>query len=385
MSGRAGLAPGSRLLARVTQVPLVALALAGVLAGCASDKPKPASLQDLTPKIAGRQAWQMQIEPASFPLVPLVREGKVFLASDSGAVQAVDIITGRTAWEARVGAKLAAGVGTDGRYAAVVTQDNELVVLDQGKVAWRARLPARTMTPPLVAGERIFVMTVNRVVHAFDAAAGHRLWTFERPGDSLTLGQPGVLAAFKDTLLTGQGPRLTGLDPRRGTVRWEVPLATPRGTNEVERLADLVGPAVRVGNLVCARAFQASVGCADADRGTLAWTRNTGGWQPAGGDDQVVVAADGSDRLTGWKLLSGELLWTTELLLNRQLSGVAVAGKVAVVGDSQGFVHFLDKTSGEPLLRLPTDGSAITGVPVLAGTTLIVVTRKGGVFAFRPE
>lgn len=385
MSGRAGLAPGSRLLARVTQVPLVALALAGVLAGCASDKPKPASLQDLTPKIAGRQAWQMQIEPASFPLVPLVREGKVFLASDSGAVQAVDIITGRTAWEARVGAKLAAGVGTDGRYAAVVTQDNELVVLDQGKVAWRARLPARTMTPPLVAGERIFVMTVNRVVHAFDAAAGHRLWTFERPGDSLTLGQPGVLAAFKDTLLTGQGPRLTGLDPRRGTVRWEVPLATPRGTNEVERLADLVGPAVRVGNLVCARAFQASVGCADADRGTLAWTRNIGGWQPAGGDDQVVVAADGSDRLTGWKLLSGELLWTTELLLNRQLSGVAVAGKVAVVGDSQGFVHFLDKTSGEPLLRLPTDGSAITGVPVLAGTTLIVVTRKGGVFAFRPE
>lgn len=365
--------------------PAVAVVMTLLLAACASDKPKPAALQDLTPRIAGRQAWQLQLEPVSFDMVPVVRDGKVVVAGDTGIVTAVDVLSGRPAWEVRLGTRLSAGVGSDGRYSAVVTRDNELVALEEGRVAWRTRLPARTVTPPLVAGERIFVMSVNRVVHAFDAAGGQRLWTFDRPGDSLTLGQPGVLSAFKNTLLVGQGPRLTGLDPLRGTVRWEVPLATPRGTNEVERLADLVGPATRVGNLVCARAFQASVACADADRGTLAWTRNTGGWQPPGGDDQVVVGADASDRLTAWKLLSGELVWTSELLLNRRLAGVAVAGRVAVAGDSEGYVHFLDKLTGEPLLRLPTDGSAVAAVPALAGTTLIVVTRKGGVYAFRPE
>jgi outer membrane protein assembly factor BamB len=127
------------------------------------------------------------------------------------------------------------------------------------------------------------------------------------------------------------------------------------------------------------------VGCADADRGTTVWTRNLGGWQPVGGDDQVLVAADASDRIAAWRLLNGESMWSSERLLHRQLGGVAVAGRVAVAGDAQGLVHFLDKLTGELLLRLPTDGSAVVGAPTLAGTTLVVVTRAGGVFGFRPD
>lgn len=361
------------------------LAVAAVVAACSTDRPKPTPLQDFTPKIAGRQVWRAQLDRVSFSLTPAVREGRIYVAGDGGTVRAIDALSGQTAWEVNIGARIAAGVGSDGRRAAVVTRDNELVVLEEGRVRWRARLPARAMTAPLVAGERVFAVTVNRVVHAFDAEGGQRLWTFDRPGDALTLGQPGVLAAFRDTLLVGQGARLTGLDPLRGTVRWEAALANPRGANEVERLADLVGPPVRVGNLVCTRAFQAGVGCADADRGTPVWTRNVGGWQPVGGDDQVLVAADASDRIVAWRLLNGESLWTSERLLHRQLSGVAVSGRVAVAGDAQGQVHFLDKLTGEPLLRLPTDGSAVVGAPALAGTTLVVVTRSGGVFGFRPE
>ncbi len=365
---------------------VIALAAAAFLAaGCAGDRPKPAQLEDLAPKIAGRQVWRAQLDRVSFSLTPAVREGRVFLAGDGGVVRAIDALSGAQAWEVNVGARVTAGVGSDGRRAAVVTRDNELVVVEEGRVRWRARLQARAVTSPLVAGERVFVMTVNRVVHAFDAEGGQRLWSFDRPSDALTLAQPGVLAAFRDTLLVGQGARLTGLDPSRGTVRWEAALANPRGANEVERLADLVGPTVRVGNLVCARAFQAGVGCADADRGTTVWTRNLGGWQPVGGDDQVLVAADASDRIAAWRLLNGESLWSSERLLHRQLGGVAVAGRVAVAGDAQGLVHFLDKLTGEPLLRLPTDGSAVVGAPTLAGTTLVVVTRAGGVFGFRPD
>ena len=360
-------------------------AAAALVAGCAGDRPKPTPLGELAPKIAGSQVWRAQLDRVSFPLVPTVREGRVFVAGDAGVVRAIDALTGAAIWEVGIGARIAAGVGSDGRRAAVVTRDNELVVVEEARVRWRVRLPARAVTAPLVAGERVFVMTVNRVVHAFDAEGGQRLWTFDRPSDALTLAQPGVLAAFRDTLLVGQGARLTGLDPLRGTVRWEAALANPRGANEVERLADLVGPPVRVGNLVCTRAFQAGVGCADADRGTTAWTRNIGGWQPVGGDDQVLVAADASDRLSAWRLLNGESLWTSERLANRELGGVSVSGRVAVTGDAQGIVHFLDKLTGEPLLRLPTDGSAVVGAPALAGTTLVVVTRAGGVFGFRPQ
>ena len=144
------------------------------------------------------------------------------------------------------------------------------MVFDAGKLLWRQRVPSRVVTPPLVAGERVFVMSVDRVVHAFDVLDGRRLWTLQRPGDALTLSQAGVIAAYKNTLLVGQGPRLAALDPLRGTLQWEVPMASPRGTNEVERLADLLGPALRLGDKVCARAFQSAVACVDASRGAAA-------------------------------------------------------------------------------------------------------------------
>jgi outer membrane protein assembly factor BamB len=142
---------------------------------------------------------------------------------------------------------------------------------------------------------------------------------------------------------------------------------------------------VRVGDSVCVRSFQAAVGCADAEAGKLQWSRNTGGVQAVAADETMVVGADASDRLTGWRKAGGEVAWSQEQLLHRGLSGGALAGRIAVFGDSEGIVHFLDRDSGAPLLRLPTDGSAVVGTPALAGTTMLVATRNGGLFAFRPE
>jgi outer membrane protein assembly factor BamB len=293
--------------------------------------------------------------------------------------------TGAVIWRASAGAPIAAGVGSDGRFTSVVTRDNEVVTFDSGRELWRRRVPSSVTTPPLVAGERVFVMGVDRAVHAFDAIDGRRLWVLQRPGDALTLAQAGVLAVFRNTLLVGQGPRLTGVDPLKGSVLWEVPMATPRGSNEVERLADLVGPAVRVGGRFCVRAFQSAVGCADAERGALVWSRNTGGANAVAGDAERVFGADASDRITAWRAASGDVLWTQEKLLHRVLSGALAVGPVVVFGDSEGWVHFISAANGEQLQRLPTDGKAIVGTPVLAGNTLLVTTREGGLYAFRPN
>ncbi len=373
-------------LGRMCRVGLL-LCAGAMLAGCAlgPDKPKPKPLIEFTPQIAGKVVWQQRIDGVGFPLAVAVNDGIFMLAGNDGTVLALQAETGREVWRASVGGKLSAGVGSDGRFAAVVTRDGELVTLEAGQVKWRKPLGSRVTTAPLVAGERVFILGVDRSVNAFDALDGRKLWTLQRPGDPLTLSQSGVLAAFKDTLVAGQGPRLAGLDPLRGTVLWEVPLATPRGTNEVERLADLVGPAVRLGNVLCARAFQSAVGCVDAERGALAWTKNIGGTDALAGDDQYVFGADASDRLTAWRTLNGEVAWTTDSLLYRALSAPLSVGKTLVFGDAEGRVHWLARDKGDPLLRLTTDGSPVVTAPVVSGSTMLVVTRSGGVFAFRPE
>jgi outer membrane protein assembly factor BamB len=359
----------------------------GLLLGCASgpDKPKPKPLADFTPQIAGKVVWQSRVDGVGFPLAVAVNGDVFTVAGNDGTVMALKASNGQEIWRASVGNKLSAGVGSDGRFSAVVTRDGELVTLEAGQVKWRKAIGARVTTAPLVAGERVFVLAVDRGVTAFDAVDGRKLWTLQRPGDPLTLSQSGVLAAYKDTLVVGQGPRLAGVDPLRGTVRWEVPVATPRGTNEVERLADLVGPALRAGDVICVRAFQSAVGCVNAERGSLTWTKTAGGTDAVGGDDQLVFGADASDRMTAWKTPTGEVAWSSDSLMYRGLSAPLSVGKTVVFGDEEGRVHWLSRDKGEPLLRLTTDGKPVVSAPVVSGATMLVVTRAGGVFAFRPE
>jgi outer membrane protein assembly factor BamB len=364
----------------------LACALLLAVAACSTTtKPTPAPLEDFKPQIAGRVVWSSKLEGVAFPLYIAVEGNAFTLAGNEGHVVSLAADDGHELWHAELGAKVAAGVGSDGRYAALVTRDNELIVLDAGKPLWHTTLASKVETAPFVSGERVFVMGVDRIVLAFDALDGRKLWTLSRPGEALTLAKGGVLTAIGDTLVVGQGPRLAGVDPGNGNVRWEVPVATPRGTNEVERLADLIGPAARVGKTLCVRAFQSAVGCVDGERGALIWTKNIGGNDPIAADEQYVFAADASDRMTAWRFANGDVAWSNERFLNRGLSGPLSLGKAVVYGDGEGYVHFLSRDNGQTLLRLPTDGSAIAAKPVLSGTTMLVVTRNGGVYAMRPE
>jgi outer membrane protein assembly factor BamB len=56
-----------------------------------------------------------------------------------------------------------------------------------------------------------------------------------------------------------------------------------------------------------------------------------------------------------------------------------------VIGDATGFIHLLSSEDGSLLNRLTTDGSAIAAAPVLAGNSLIAITRNGGIYGFQPE
>ncbi len=364
----------------------VAAAIVGAIgiSGCGTDRPKPQPLAPVAQKIEAKELWKLSFGSVQFPLALAVNGNTITLATTGGDVAAIDVETGRELWRGHVDAKLSAGVGSDGNTAAVVTRDGELVALASGgKVKWKKMLIGRVATAPLVAGERIFVLGIDRTVQSFDAETGRLLWTAQRPGDALTLAQGGVLGAYRDSLIVGQGPRMAALDPNNGSVRWEVVIGSPRGANELERLADLVGPATRIGDFICARSFQAAVGCIDASRGVAVWTKTVGGTDAIAGDAQTVFAADANDRMSAWRTATGEVVWTSEALQYRQLSAPAVTAGSVVYGDNDGTLHWFTRDRGISQLRLNTDGSPIQIKPLVIGTTLVVVTRSGNVYAFR--
>jgi outer membrane assembly lipoprotein YfgL len=363
-------------------------ALALVLAACASgpDKPKPAELGPNAALIGVRQVWSTRIGPVRYPLDIATSGTTVTVAGSDGSVAAIDSGNGADLWRATVRGEIGGGVGSDGRHAAVVTRDNDLVVLERGREIWREKLGALSFTAPLVAGERVFTMTADRVVSAFDARSGRRLWSYARQGDfPLALRQSSVMLAVGDTLVVGISGRLVGINPLTGSLRWESPIATPRGTNDVERLVDLVGRVSREGNLVCARAFQSAIGCVDTTRGTLRWSRPASGADGIHGDSDMLYGTESDGKVIAWRRSNGEPAWSSERLKYRGLTAPLAIGRSVAVGDATGLVHFLSRQDGSPLTRLPTDGSPIVAAPVLAGNTLVVVTQSGGVFGFRPD
>lgn len=363
------------------------LVILAVLVGCSSGpvKPKPVELAPNAGLLGVRLAWTSKMGAVSFPLDVKVDGNTVLVASSDGVVMLLDAVTGAQQWRTSVGAEIAAGVGSDGRYAVVVTRANEMVTLDGGREIGRQKLPAQSFTAPMVAGGRIFVLAADRSVTAFDVQSGRKLWIQQRPGESLVLRQAGVLLAVGDTLVAGLSGRLVGINPLNGAIRWESAIASPRGTNDIERLVDLVGRVSRVGDVVCARAFQANVGCVNAAQGTLLWTKPALGWVGVHGDENHVFGTESDGKLVAWRRADGERAWVSELLRYRGLTAPLVVGRSVAVGDETGLVHWLSRLDGTALTRAPTDGSAVVAAPVLAAGTVVVVTHSGGIFGFRPE
>ncbi|MFN3736328.1 outer membrane protein assembly factor BamB [Hydrogenophaga sp.] len=375
------------MIARRAVRAFVMAAAVGVLAACSSSPkaPQPAPLAPVANLMGTSLIWSAQVGAGHAGLQPLVAGGRVWAASASGSVVALDASSGVVAWRAELNTSLAAGVGSDGETAAVVTRENQLVALRDGREVWRVRLNARSFTAPLVAGKRVFVLTADRSISAYDSANGARLWATTRPADPLVLNQPGALLAVGDSLVAGVSGRLAGFNPDNGAVRWEVPVASPRGTNEIERLVDIVGPLARLGASVCARAYGAVVGCVDASRGTPVWTKPAQGTTGVHGDDRLLFGSESDGRFVAWRRDSGEPAWTIERLKYRELSAPLALGRVVAVGDNTGLVHLVSREDGSEMTRLSTDGSPVLVQPVLAGDALVVQTRNGGLYAWRPQ
>jgi outer membrane assembly lipoprotein YfgL len=363
------------------------LALVLLLSACSStpDKPTPTALADFKAQLSVSKVWSAQVNPVAAPLSAQLSGGHLAIAATNGVVTVLNAATGAEIWRVALNTPMAAGVGTDGNRLAVISQSNELITLSQGQVLWRAKLPALSFTSPLVAGGRVFVLMADRTVMAFDGASGQQLWRQQRSGDPLVLKQSGILTSFQDNLLVGLSGRLVAMNPANGVSKWEVTIGASRGTNEVERLVDLVSGVSRVNSSICARAFQTSVTCIDALKGSSAWTRASQGHVGVTGTETALFGAESDGKLVAWNRSGGQVLWQSDALRFRGLTAPVAADGQLLVGDELGWLHWIDASNGQTLARTQIDASGIA-MPVLRdGKTWVVVTKSGLIQALRAE
>jgi len=375
------------------------LTLVVALGGCAALNPfnwfggsdearKPVPLTEISQSLQVRTLWQARVGSSKgFTLAPAVARGSVYAAAYDGTVVRLEEETGKEVWRIDVGDGLTGGVGSDGELVVVGTREGVVIALDNdGRVLWRARVSSEVLVAPVVAGDVVVVRSADSRLFALDARDGKRQWVYQRSAPALTVRSPAGLVVRGGYVFAGfAGGKLVAVDLKNGGLRWEGTVTLPRGTTELERVADVVGQPWVGDRAACAVAYQGRVSCFNLANGSQVWARDISSSAGLGVGTQNVYVSEDAGAVSAFDGASGGSLWRQDKLGNRQVSAPLPLGPEIVVGDVEGYVHWLARENGAFVARQATDGSPIRATPVPFAQGFIVQTTNGGIYALSAE
>jgi outer membrane protein assembly factor BamB len=329
---------------------------------------------------ADRSIWQVK---------PAVTDDLVVVADSRGRISALDRNTGAPRWENRLrDLRVSSGVGAGAGIAVVGTMDGSAIALnlDNGDEIWRTRLSSEVLALSTVAGGVVVARTNDGRLHALDAPSGTVRWTVLRTTPALSLRGVQVPQMLPGRVLAGfDTGRLLMLGTNRGNVLWEATIAVPSGRSELERLIDADGHVPVYRGVAFASTYQGRLAAVTLDSGDLIWARDFSSYQGGDihGDSEILVMTAGDSHVWGLDPRNGGDLWQQRGLRLRDVTGPVVIGDQAVVGDFQGYLHWLSADDGRILARTRAGSGAIVTRPVLRDGVLYVVSGNGQVSAIR--
>ncbi|HZP93475.1 MAG TPA: outer membrane protein assembly factor BamB [Burkholderiales bacterium] len=364
----------------------IALAAAACVAlgACSSDAPKPTPLVQFKPKATVRVVWRASIGSAERYLFrPAVSAGAVFAASNGGDLARFDLATGRQVWRVNVGAPLSGGVGIGAGSILVGGAKGEAFAYDiDGKPLWRTQVSSTVLSAPAGQEEVVVVRSGDGKVFGLDAKDGARKWEYQAATPPLTLrAAPGMVIEGNAVVAGFPGGKLATLNLQTGAVLWEMSVATPKGENELERIADIAGTPLVESDRVCAVTFQGRIGCFETQRGSQVWARAASSAGSPSADGTTLYYTEATGAVIALDKTSGASIWKQEKLLQRGVSSPLAFQGYVVVGDFEGYVHVLSREDGSFLARIATDGGPIMSQPVAADDKVLIQTRTGHVYA----
>jgi outer membrane protein assembly factor BamB len=381
-------------------VKISCAAMLMLVAGCSTieswnpfaskDKSKnlPSELVEFKSTMVVKTVWETSIgDGERYLFSPALIDDAVYAASANGNITRLDAATGKVAWRIDAGLPLSAGVGADGDTIAVAGDKGDVLAFDTaGKLRWKAQASSEVLSAPAVGSGLVIVRSVDNRISAYEIATGARKWVLQRTVPTLMLrNAPGITITAKAAYVALPGGRIIALSLNSGVVLWEGVVGDPKGATELERIADSSGTPMLIERDVCTIAYQGKVACFDATNGSPRWSKDMSSYVGIGLDERFVFAADEKGNVNALTRDNGVSVWRNGKLGYRRLSTPFSFGRAVVVGDYQGFIHFLSREDGAFLARVKTDKGAIFAAPVTRGAHLIFQTQSGTMVALSTE
>ena len=360
------------------------------LAACSSTKKRePASLTKLEEKISVTSVWSTSVGKSdTFVMRPVLAGDYLYTSAGNGLVSKIEELTGKKVWEVKAPSEISSGPGSDGNVIVVGSTKGSVFAFDSnGQKIWEEKVGGEVLTEPLVLGGVAVIRTIDNRFIGLDAKTGKRRWSYVRPQTALALRTSfAMVPVAADAFVTGfSGGKIGVMGLSTGNVLWEASLSYPKGFSEIERMTDVSARPTLLGRRLCAVAYQGRIACGDLNAGTLAWAKDFSSHTGTAQSQDLVFAADEKSHVVAYRAADGVEVWRNESMTWRDVGEPLAVGRVLVMGDKQGYLHFLEQTSGQAIARIRVDSSAIGAAPIVASGLLIVQTRGGSLAAYRPN
>lgn len=304
----------------------------------------------------------------------------LFAADTKGAVYALNPQTGHRIWRAETNARVIAGPAVSGDLILVGTLDAEVIAIKRadGAPAWRARVSSEVIGAPAGEGNVVVVRTGDGFVHGLSAATGERLWLIDRSVPSLTLrGLSEPLIVGGRVFVGMDNGRVLALNLADGQPLWEQTVAVATGRTELDRLTDIDGSLLAGDNSIFVTSFGGELVSLDPGNGEVQWRRSVKSYNALATTGNLIIASDDSGTVWALDAQTGAAAWKQDGLAYRKLSPPGAIAGFVVVGDYEGYLHWLDPRDGKLIARSRVGSDPIRTAPV-ADENLLYVLGNGG-------
>ena len=345
----------------------------------------PTPLVESTPELDAQVLWKESIgvgaDQQSLKLTPAIGAGKVIAADREGVVQARDAKTGNLLWE--VGTEIPFSAGPSLAAGRIILGSSKAKVIalnsENGEQLWENTVSSEVLAVPVITRGIVIVRTTAGEVVALDEKTGRRLWTYEHSVPALSIRGTGMPLVVGDNVIVGyDNGKLFALKLSNGKYVWEATIAMPKGRSEIERLVDLDVDPIETGGTIYVASYNGGVSAVSASDGEVLWrnekiSSHTG----LSYDSRHLYLSDSLGQVLQIEQSRGAGLWKQKELNHRKLTAPTLYQNYLVVGDYEGYVHWLSTSDGRQLGRVQITDSAIDVKPIVVDGIVYVYAKDG--------
>lgn len=345
----------------------------------------PSELTEIKATAQAKVLWNAHLGASEDnDFTPVLDNGFIYAASANGELVKLGATDGKQVWRINSGEAFSGGVGVGANLLLVGTANGFVSAYDfNGKPLWKAKVSSQVLSAPKVDYNTVVVRCGDSRIYGLNAADGSRKWVYERATPALSLrSSAGVVLDGGAAYAGFAGGKLIALRVEDGKVIWEVSVAQPKGTTEIERIADITSQPFVDGPLVYAVAYQGKVAAVDRASGRIAWSRDISSYSGLNAEDARIFVSHANSAIYALDYSSGKTFWRQGDLRQRRVTAPLPMGSLIAVGDVEGYIHLLNREDGAFVGRVQLESAAIMPQMVALGiSTVIAQNRKGGIYA----